>query len=88
MNIKIGKYRLSSDSMNFIISEIKVFGEDSKKTGEEYDSEYTYYASLEQAFNGLFDKRLRESDANTLEELVNDVKAVRNELKEIFKKVS
>ena len=83
MNIKIGKYKLSSNSMNYIISEEI----QNQKTGEMYDTNHSYHMTILAAINNVLERRLRESDATTLVELKTELTAHRNELGEIFKEV-
>jgi len=83
MNIKIGKYKLSSNSMNYIISEEI----QNQKTKEMYDTNYSYHMTILAAINNVLERRLRESDAITLIELKNELAAHRNELGGIFKEV-
>ena len=82
MDIPLGKYWLSSDSSNFVISKPPV----KDKRGISSYPAATYHASIEQAFNGLFKRRLLESDATTLENLLNELSDIKNELHELFKR--
>ena len=79
MNIKIGKYKLSSDENQYIVTEIKI-SKDGKKAGNEYEANDTYHPTLVSALNNLIQRRLKKSDATTLIELKNDLESIKNEL--------
>jgi len=82
MNIKIGKYILTSDSRNFIIAEQHPRPTKKKKF---INATISYHSSIEDALNGLLKRRLLESDAATLTELLNELHAHRSELSAILK---
>ncbi len=85
MNIIIGKYRLTSGPKDFTVSEIKINDtEGSKNFGKEYDSESTYWSSLPHALEYLLKRRMLESDATTLEELLKGHQNARAELTSLF----
>ena len=86
MNIKIGNYNLTSDACQFIVSETKTNNQEgSKHFGEEYESNYTYHPTIESALNGVLKRRLRASDATTLEQLKKELQEHRRELQGILK---
>ncbi len=80
MNIQIGKYWLSSDRHNYIISKPPV----KDKRGFKTYPRPTYYSSLSSAFTGLLERRLRQTDATTLGELKNAHHAYRQELSTVI----
>ena len=82
MYIEIGKYVLSSDSCNFIISD--PYDVTAKKINRENPS---YHCTIESAINGVLKRRMRKSDATTLIELKNELAAHRTELTSIFKEI-
>ena len=83
MDIKIGSYRLTNDSMNFIVSEVFISDGDKHK-GQEYQSNHSYHTSIEQALNNVLKRRLLKSDSTTLRELQKDLYGMRGELRELF----
>jgi len=85
MNIKIGKYRLISSAKDFTISETKVGSDETKKNfGEEFDADKTYHPNLASALENVLNRKIKESEATTLKELLSDVTAARAELREIW----
>ena len=86
MDIKLGKYRLSTDACQYIISEPKarVVG---KNIGLMDDTNQSYHATIEQAFNNVLKRRLLKSDATTLIELRNELRQHRAELQAMFKEI-
>jgi len=84
MKIRIGEYQLSSDSNQFIISEIKK-KETGKNIGEEYQVNETYHPQIVGALNNILKRRLLKSDATTLVQLRIELEQTRNELEKYFK---
>lgn len=77
--IRIGRYQLSSDAMNWMVHEIKTF-ESGKRIGETYLANPHYYGTLEQALNGLLSQGLRDSEARTLQDLKDEMNLWRGEV--------
>jgi hypothetical protein len=85
MKIRIGDYSLSTSASAFRVSEIKKNSDkDSEHFGEEYESEHTYPSSLENALNDILNRKVKESDAVTLEQLLKSHTDARNELRELW----
>ena len=81
MDIQIGTdYRLTSDTHNFIIEERKVAGEKAKNPGEVKWVPIGYWGTLPQALRGLLWHELRESDAESILELLKAVGAVQADI--------
>ena len=80
MDIPIGEYWLSNDPLNFTISRPP----EKDKRGVKSYPQCTYYASLAQALDGLFKRRLCQSDATTLVELQTELTAIKTELNAVF----
>lgn len=78
-DIRIGRYRITSDPHNWIVSEVKSY-ETGAREGEEYESNPQYCGSLEQALNLLLSRALRESDARSLQELKDEINLWRGEV--------
>ncbi len=81
MNIPIGKYWLSSDRHNYVISKPPVKGND----GKVRYPDPTYHSNLSSAFTDLLGRRLRQTDAATLKELKSALDGHREELSTFIK---
>ena len=84
MNILIGKYILTTDACQYIISETKKT-ETGDNVGLDYDTNFSYHATVEQALNNVMKRRLLKSDATTLLELKNEIASHRKEMQELLK---
>ena len=86
MDISIGKYRLSTDACQYIISEPKA-----RTTGNHIgtmdDTDQSFHATVEQALNNVMKRRLLKSDATTLLELKNEIASHRKEMQALLKEV-
>lgn len=73
-------YRIASDSSQWMVQERKV--STSKKTGETTERwvAVLYYSNLENVIQGLFNLRLKISDAEGLVEATDYAKSLCNEL--------
>lgn len=84
MNIEIKyrnkKYLLESDKRQYILSN----GYKKTKTGE-FRIDPKYYHDLDKALLGLLDRTIKNSDADTLEKLYEELRYIR---KVIFNKTS
>lgn len=76
MEIQIGnsEYYIRSDKYNIILSKKMPNPEGI----EEYWNEMGYYGTIEQAYNGLLNRKIRLSSATTLEGLKADIKAIQD----------
>ncbi len=83
MDIRIGKYKLSSSSKGFTISEVKV-KTDGSNPGTEYDTDKTYHPTLVSALDNVLNRKIKESEATTLKELLVDFQRARDELKALW----
>jgi hemerythrin len=84
MSIKIGKYRLTLGPKDFEISESKIINT-GKEKGKETLTDKQYFSSLESALNNVLKRHILKSDATTLVGLLNELKAYRTEMQELFK---
>lgn len=82
-NIRVGEYRLRSDRYQWIVTRVKTYAS-GDKAGEPYDSEPEYHGSLTAALNALLAKALRDSEANSIEELRADIARWRGEVLKVF----
>jgi len=79
MNIKIGKYRLTSSSHDFAVSEPTV-----SEKGKEYNNNPSYHPTLISALENVLKRKVMQSEATTLNQLVKDVQASREELQSLL----
>jgi hypothetical protein len=67
-------YIESNDSCFF------VYEKATSKDGNEYTTDTTYHALLEQALNEIFNRCCKNSQANSITELIEDIKSIRKEI--------
>ena len=85
MNIKIGKFKLTSSSRDFTVSETKTGSDETKKNfGEEFDADKTYHPTLYSALENILNRKVRQSDATTLNGLLDAHNEARVELQTIW----
>lgn len=87
MNIEIGDYRITNDSLQYILSEKKMHSEKSKTPGAFYYTNETYHKNLDDVINWVIQARLLKSDATTLVELKNDLQTIRDDVRGYFEEV-
>jgi hypothetical protein len=80
MEIKIGKFIITSDDRQYVLSEEKI-SKSGKSEGNTYTDDIGYYCKLVDVLNALLELKLRRSDATTLGEFKNDYMSFREELK-------
>jgi hypothetical protein len=86
MNIKIGdQYKITTDSCNFILSE-KIEQKDKSKPAK-WGRE-SFYRTLQQALQALFEFEMYKSDATSIKELQADVVRCERMIELIAKEVS
>lgn len=82
-------YIIDADERNYIIKEIgSIQDKDSARFGEETITNLGYYVSLERAILGLEEILIRRSvrdKEHTLKSIVEEIRALRKEIKAIFK---
>jgi len=83
MNIQVGKYKLTSSLHDFTVSETKATTQ-GKKIGTEFESNYSYHPTLVSALENILKRRVMQSDATTLKQLVRDVQESREELQSLL----
>ena len=85
MNLDCGKYIIKSDPMNLWIEE-KYAVKTGKNAGQESTKVITGYHST---FSGLLEsfmlRKIRGSEAETVQQLLEDMRKVENDLKELIK---
>ena len=71
------RYKIESNAKNFILyGKVKRKG---LKTGETYEDwrEMGYYATIESAFNGLIDQKVRDSELKDLKVVLKEISDLR-----------
>lgn len=86
MEIKIGeKYVIAADKYNWILQERKFKDPNHPMTKETTPDEKLvdigYYGKLEHLCNSLLNKDLKQSECNTIQELLNKLESWENEVK-------
>jgi len=72
------RFVITTDQNNFVLSELKVKGKESKNDGEEYLVAIAYYGTLQFALRGYVKNSVRlDSDS------IKDVKLLMNKLEDI-----
>ena len=86
MQIKItDDYVMTSDSCNFILNEA-VVGKTGKNIGKERLKPVGFYSCISDLCDGLVNKVLRSSNAETIEALVAEQNALCEKIEDIFRK--
>jgi hypothetical protein len=57
--MRIGDYRITSDSNGFIVSEVAIV-QDGKNKGNEYDTNHTYHTKMEMVYKNLLNRGAME----------------------------
>ncbi len=86
MKIEFGKYVVTSDPHNLILSEKRI-AKKGKNKGDEYEHGLGYYGTLEALAAGLLELRIKRSDADSLNQLVLDVQQAKREIAETIRRV-
>lgn len=85
MEININKdWRITSDSMNYVLQNRKV-AKTGKKKGEDVWNNEAYAGHLDGVLRAYLHQRQRESDAKDLKDLVDLIKEIEKELIELTK---
>jgi hypothetical protein len=77
------KLFIESDGMQFILK--KYNGQYDKKTGNELFKSLGYFGTLRQAIKFLVKKKVMESEATTVQELLLEMERIEKEIEEIIK---
>jgi hypothetical protein len=84
MKIKVeDKLFIESDGMQFILK--KYSGAVDKKTGAEIFKPLGYFSTLQQSIKFLIRKKVMESDASTVKELLSDLERIEKEVESLIK---
>ncbi|HBX8189871.1 TPA: hypothetical protein MIH46_00520 [Klebsiella pneumoniae] len=76
LNIEVGgKWVITSDQYQFILSEKKV-AKSGRKVGEEWLDTIGYYPKIEQLISGLIHHHILQSSINSLQEMAEEIECV------------
>jgi hypothetical protein len=84
MEIEIGKYVITSDPLCIVLNEKKKVKSGENK-GKEYISPVGYYHTVENCMDALIELKIRESQATSLKELVDEVRKISKFIRKQFK---
>ncbi|HEC1651003.1 TPA: DUF5405 family protein [Yersinia enterocolitica] len=84
MNIKIGyQYIITSDSLQFILNEVKV-SKKGKSEGQERLEPIAYYPTISQLVEGLIKRHVGEAQVNSFASLGNEIGRIGKLCQEAF----
>lgn len=84
LNVELdGNYKITSDSMNYILQERKIVLEGDSK-GKEYFTNIGYYNSLNSLLKSYSELSIRNSDAKTIKEILKIVKETKTKIDKLF----
>ena len=86
IELKGGKYLITSDPHNVVLSERKTY-KDGEKAGEEYPEPIGYYPNLTRLVESLVEREVRLSGATTLTRLAADIKAIKVMVRETLTQI-
>jgi hypothetical protein len=84
MNIQIGKFKITSDSTQFILSVEGVRGIKSKEVGEKYDDVCGCYSDIHSCLIGIHRHLLLKSDAILLSEVIDLIQEYKKIIMDIY----
>lgn len=83
MDIRIGKFRLTTDDLNFIVTQYKK-PRTGKSKGVEVEVDKTFHSSLSTALENILKRQVRASKVTSIKELLNEIKQNKADLDKIF----
>ena len=78
------KYRIASDSMQYILQEKKTVRE-GEKEGEEYWVNVGYYGKIYNALQSYKELQIKNSNVTTIDELMKLIKNLDNKIEQLLK---
>lgn len=97
MDIQVNEdYKLTSDSMNVIINRKKIVDPKKSpnwpkmqaegKSGEPYEKweEVSYHSTVDRALEWILDRQIKESDAQSISELLEDIKGFKAKIRAVL----
>jgi len=95
MNIKINEdWKIGSDPLNVTLYERKQVKKPNKnakeqsEVGKEYWVEQGNYGTVEQALEGYYKRNIRRSDAQSFDELLEEIKLIHMTIKKVAKEIT
>ena len=85
MEIEIGKYIITSDSLCVTLNEKKKI-EKGENKGNEYLSAIGYFNTVESCLEEILQLKIKESQATSIKELLDEIKEISKFIREQFKK--
>lgn len=85
MEIEIGKYVITSDSLCITLNEKKKVQEGENK-GNEYLHPVGYYQTVESCMEGMLQHELKKSEATSIKELLEEIREISMFIKKEFGK--
>ena len=73
LNIRLGKYHITSDSLQYILNEVCQRGERASEPGTEYLSPIGYYTDLKHLITKIFNSEVGTTYAGSLRELTRSI---------------
>ncbi len=86
MKIEFGKYVLTSEPYNLILSKKKIY-KNGKKKGDEYLDTVGFFSSITTVGHALVELKIKKSDAESLDKLLQEVKEVKAEVAATIRRV-
>ncbi len=83
MDIKIGRFRLTSDDRQFIVSQFKT-NRKGANAGKKVEINFTYHTSLIDAFRNIYKRKVLASKVESVEEVITLLKEQNKYLQELF----
>jgi hypothetical protein len=77
--VRIKNYVITSDPLNWTLSEVKIYGEDSKHVGKEYTVVRGYYGSLDALVRAITDNEIKLA-WESIQDIKTDVERTLKEL--------
>lgn len=87
MKIEIGKYTINSDSMNMWIDEKKESKKKDGTIGTTTVKVAGYSRTTEELLESFMNYKTRDSEAETVRKLLQDVKEIRDDIEKMIKSI-
>ena len=87
-----GQYFIKTDENNFILCEVKWYGEDSKNYGDCFDFTVGYYGTMELALKGFLKHAIRNAtyggqEIKTVEEMLAKLESINEKIVKALKQI-
>jgi len=84
MNIKIGKYTITSDERQFIVTEVKLARKGINK-GKDVEINQTFHTSLQSTMENILKRKVLGSKVTSIKELITLIEEQKVQMEKIFK---